>query len=623
MIAGIFLVTAGQAAKVYLAGKVMHDTKTRLAAVTGALADYRTAHGRMPCPASLTAAPGDVLFGVEDSSTCSSGAPGAGTARVTNTLPAAVAAGVVAPNNTVRIGAVPFATLGIASEDSLDGWNNRLLYAVSEKLADTAVPYADTNGAITLLDNAPVPNVIGSNPHHTAFMLVSMGRAGRGAYTAEGKLKGGAPCSPAAGFAEENCDLSNATFRSTVYADGMTDAARFDNVVSSRITRDLAALCGAKGMLYGPAHPRADTFGCLPDMVEAATGNIGIGTATPAEKLDVDGSIRVNNSTSTSWAGLDMYLGGINRSTVYNTPTVPGSNIAFDTSGAIRMLINSAGHVGIGTGYQAVGDGYARMTVQGTSRSHITIESPDTAVGGAIGDFRLSSLDATGTARGNVGGIANWDMSFRNDSWSGPAPGSLTFYADLAGGGGSIHGMSLIPNGIANPHFYVSGKAGIGTLTPSAKLDVAGEVKIGNTGLVCAVATVGAMRYEPALDEQQFCAANGGGLGVPAWKATGGASGGLASKMGLDPSIFPDYVVCTGHPSTGPRVFTLESVYLGTRPAYMSTALGTASAGGVWRHYLFYDLAGNYLGFYEGGYGGDCEGVSVMAKKAAGQAGNY
>ncbi|MEI4232988.1 hypothetical protein [Roseovarius sp. D22-M7] len=49
------------------------------------------------------------------------------------------------------------------------------------------------------------------------------------------------------------------------------------------------------------------------------------------------------------------------------------------------------------------------------------------------------------------------------------------------------------------------GKVGIGTDAPDAKLDVAGEVKVGNTGGSCVAATEGALRYNTSSQCLQFC----------------------------------------------------------------------------------------------------------------------
>lgn len=56
------------------------------------------------------------------------------------------------------------------------------------------------------------------------------------------------------------------------------------------------------------------------------------------------------------------------------------------------------------------------------------------------------------------------------------------------------------------------GNVGIGTNDPRAKLDVAGEVKIGNTGLACSVNTAGAMRYNSG--NMEYCDGS-------SWRAVG------------------------------------------------------------------------------------------------------
>jgi hypothetical protein len=55
---------------------------------------------------------------------------------------------------------------------------------------------------------------------------------------------------------------------------------------------------------------------------------------------------------------------------------------------------------------------------------------------------------------------------------------------------------------------------GIGTTTPQAKLDVAGETKIGNSGLACSVDTAGAMRYNTGVTPARMEYCNGASWNV-------------------------------------------------------------------------------------------------------------
>jgi hypothetical protein len=78
-----------------------------------------------------------------------------------------------------------------------------------------------------------------------------------------------------------------------------------------------------------------------------ASGNVGIGTSSPSNKLTVDtgpfaGSIEVKNTNGTSTFG----TGGGNFTEIAN---ISNGTIDFYTSAAQRMRIDSAGNVGIGT----------------------------------------------------------------------------------------------------------------------------------------------------------------------------------------------------------------------------------------------------------------------------------
>ena len=73
-------------------------------------------------------------------------------------------------------------------------------------------------------------------------------------------------------------------------------------------------------------------------MVVNSSGNVGIGTTSPARPLDVNGSIRVASTSNVEWGGDANYITGST-----------AGLLAFATAGSERMRITSAGNVGIGT----------------------------------------------------------------------------------------------------------------------------------------------------------------------------------------------------------------------------------------------------------------------------------
>ncbi len=127
-------------------------------------------------------------------------------------------------------------------------------------------------------------------------------------------------------------------------------------------------------------------------------GDVGIGTNSPAKKLDVEGNIRTINTGGTVAAEIDVTSGSTWR--LRSNPTSGTNNYGLDIikGGAgtdVKMSIDSSGNVGIGTiepdGKVHIFNGSNGATTVGTASDELILEN-DTDCGLTI----RSAADATG-----------------------------------------------------------------------------------------------------------------------------------------------------------------------------------------------------------------------------------
>jgi hypothetical protein len=240
-----------------------------------------------------------------------------------------------------------------------------------------------------------------------------------------------------------------------------------------------------------------DSVGESAKFILDSNGNVSIGTFVPSYKLHVAGNIGIQ-------AGENAFIG-----------TVDNYNLSLRTNNTDRIVIDTSGRVGIGgvTSPQAnlhVGGGESIYFGGGNSTYPTTPSSGSGVFVGKSGtsDFRLVLQDGSG--RVNMYWNAYYDAStgvhryIVSNEYAGrffmstePAGFTFRFYGASAGTAGStiswtqlaefVKGVDvwLSPRGVSSD-FYIdpNGNIGIGTTTPSYKLDVIGDIRSASSGYV-------------------------------------------------------------------------------------------------------------------------------------------
>jgi hypothetical protein len=262
---------------------------------------------------------------------------------------------------------------------------------------------------------------------------------------------------------------------------GSNSYIRFVNVDQNR----------AGAIAFGTATSGAATFGERMRLTPA--GDLGIGTASPAERLDVQGTadlkarIYTTGATLATHAGVDLKTGSYEY-IIQNLTTTAGSAGAlrfYDiTANTERMRITSTGNVGVGTASPAY-----KFQVEAVQNAN-DIVSRNSTTGGAV---RMSINDSYG----QVGTIGSYPLV-------------------------------MLTNDTERMRIDTSGNVGIGSNNPSFKLQInvaAGadalnitdaatsdfQVKPGVSSGVCRVGTsAGAMAFQTNSTERARLFTSGG-----------------------------------------------------------------------------------------------------------------
>ena len=185
------------------------------------------------------------------------------------------------------------------------------------------------------------------------------------------------------------------------------------------------------------------------DIYNNNTGNIGIGTTTPAAKLDVNGDALINGITIGRGAGNSDVNIAVGKFALYSN-TTGGNNTAFGTQ---ALFTNTAGYLNAAMGYNAL--------ISNTTGNFNT----------AIGNFALKS-NTTGSYNTGIGLQALYSNT---TGFYNTAIGLSALFSNTTGSSNTTIGTY---SDVATPSLTMATAIGYG-----ATVDAPYKVRIGNTSI--------------------------------------------------------------------------------------------------------------------------------------------
>lgn len=226
LVSGLLLSGIISAYEGYTKARTQTVTLDNLDMARGALGQFYTRHGRLPCPAPPGLPPEDTRTGREFCAPADNPSPGKcledGFCRQNG-----MDADLNSEEDTILKGALPYITLNLNSAYALDGWQRQFVYVVTENITSRDM-FSEDLGAIQLV-KADGKTSVGTGKGLQAIVF-SSGDNGKGAYLSSGALY--LPCE-GKGVDIRNCDHDGA-YVSDVLSIG-NPQSYFDDIVAAQI----------------------------------------------------------------------------------------------------------------------------------------------------------------------------------------------------------------------------------------------------------------------------------------------------------------------------------------------------------------------------------------------------
>jgi len=263
-----------------------------------------------------------------------------------------------------------------------------------------------------------------------------------------------------------------------------------------------------------------------------ASANVGIGTTSPSQKLEIQGDILIENGSDTVSKLIISNGGGGNAEIIGSEDDgilrIKNGNIFvpviyfLNSADSAMMTINN-GNVGINTtspAYKLDVVGEARIT------GSVIGNQGGLVVGGGFGTTTLSNTQnvTAGAVIGTYfGAFAFIDLASQTGagSWIDFSSGSGDDYQGRIRYNNGSQRMDFYTNASSTPLVsYTSANVGIGTTSPSAKLDIAGSITVG-TGVTGANTDIKISNATNSKTHFIFSDVSSGELGIEAGSSAG------------------------------------------------------------------------------------------------------
>jgi hypothetical protein len=278
-------------------------------------------------------------------------------------------------------------------------------------------------------------------------------------------------------------------------------------------------------------------------MTIADDGNVGIGTTAPAEELHMianSGNTTLfldNGSAGYSNINLKNNLAGGTTFGIYSGfPTADDFTIRENGVESRLSIKKTTGNVGIGT------------------------ESPDKKLSVSSSEAAPIRIHSQGKTPGDKIRILFSADNSIDSMKTYAAPGAIIEDASSGSEDGSFV-IDTTTSGTPSEKVRVTsdGNVGIGSTDPDAKLDVAGDLKLGEAGACVDAGDKGRVRYNTTSDELEFCngddwqsTARGGGAQSLTGNGYATLPGGLIIQWGETGSVASNAIAAVSFPITFP-----------------------------------------------------------------------